>query len=179
MKTVIATALMYVVFNTCAMCQNAGHVPDKTKMTIFSSWEGKWTGEGTMQQGPGPAKKSTVEENIELKLDGMVLTVEGIGKMADGADRGKVVHHAFAVLYYDQVTQKYKFRSHLIDGRSTDAWFDVTGDNKYQWGFDVPAGKIRYTIIIDAASKKWNEIGEFSSDGNSWNKFFEMNLTKV
>jgi hypothetical protein len=179
MKTIIATLLMYIVYNPCAMSQNAGHAPDKTKMAIFRFWEGKWKGEGTMQQGPGPAKKSTIEETIEMKLDGMILTVEGIGTMADGADQGKVVHHAFAVLFYDQVTQKYKFRSHLVDGRSTDAWFDVTGDNTYQWGFDVPSGKIRYTIIIDAASKKWNEVGEFSADGNSWNKFFEMNLTKV
>lgn len=27
--------------------------------------------------------------------------------------------------------------------------------------------------------KTWKEIGEFSADGTTWTKFFEMNLKKI
>lgn len=147
---------------------------DKEKMKVFSSWVGRWQGEGSMQMGPGEPKKSTVDEHIEYRLDGMVMLVEGVGKA-----QGAVVHHALAVLSYDKAASQYKFRTYLKDGRSTDAWLNVTGENSFQWGFGVPGRKIRYTIQIDPAKKTWHEMGETSTDGDTWNKFFEMNLVKT
>ena len=44
-----------------------------------------------------------------MKLDGVVLAVEGIGKTDAGTDMEKVVHHAFAVLYYDQTSGTYSY----------------------------------------------------------------------
>jgi hypothetical protein len=153
----------------------------KEKMKVFSAWVGRWQGEGSMQMGPGEPKKSTVDERIELKLNGTVLLVEGVGKAIDPATKEEnVVHHALAVLSYDQMSKQYKFRTYLKDGRSTDAWFAVTGENKFQWGFDIPnGGKTKYSITLDSTTKTWNEIGEFSRDGNTWSKFFEMNLKKT
>jgi hypothetical protein len=153
----------------------------KEKMKVFASWEGRWKGDGWMQMGPGEPKKSSVEEKIESKLDGTVYIVEGIGKATHAETKQEtIVHHALALLSFDQISGKYKFRTHLKDGRSTDAWFNVTGENSYQWGFDIPnRGKTRYSIKIDPKANTWNEIGEFSADGNNWNKFFEMNLTKT
>jgi hypothetical protein len=178
MKTIIISFISLLILSSQTLAQRPA-TPDKSKMQIFNNWVGHWKGEGEMQQGPGAAKKSSVDENIEMKLDGMILVVEGIGKTDPGTDMEKVVHHAFAVLNYDQSSKTYKFKSFLMDGRSTDAWFEVVGENKYKWGFDVPNGKIAYTINIDGAAKKWNEIGEYSADGTTWRKFFEMNLTKV
>ena len=133
-----------------------------------------------MQQGPGEPKRSTVDEHIEFKLEGSIVLVEGTGKTTDPATKTEaIVHHALGILSYDQATSQYKFKSYLNNGRSTDAWFNITGENKYQWGFDVPTGKIKYSITIDPTQKTWNEIGEFSRDGNTWMKFFEMNLKKV
>lgn len=154
---------------------------NKEKMKIFEAWAGHWQGEGWMQMGPGDPKKSTVDEKIESRLDGMIYMVEGVGKsMNPETQQEIVVHHALAILSYDVGTNEYKFKSYLKDGRSTDAWFQPTGDNKFQWGFDIPnRGKTRYSITLDPAKKTWNEIGEFSQDGNTWHKFFEMNLAKV
>lgn len=154
---------------------------NKEKMKALNAWIGKWQGESSMKMGPGEPKKSTVNEKIESKLDGTVLLVEGIGTAMDSNTKQEViVHHALAVLSYDQQSSQYKFKSYLKDGRSTDAWVNVTGENSFQWGFDVPGrGKMRYSITLDPVKKTWNEIGEFSADGNSWSKFFEMNLTKV
>jgi hypothetical protein len=172
MKNLIVGAIMLLGLATGKLL--AQEMGDKDKMKVFAGWEGHWQGEGSMQMGPGEPKKSTVDENIQYKLDGMIILVEGVGKNNDA-----VVHHALGVISYDKITSQYKMRSYLRDGRSTSAWLNVTADNNYQWGFDTPQGKVRYTIVIDPAKKTWNEIGHFSADGNNWQKFFEMNLKKV
>ncbi|HYG18367.1 MAG TPA: hypothetical protein VD816_05530 [Ohtaekwangia sp.] len=154
----------------------AQEVANKEKMKVFAGWIGRWQGEGSMQRGPGEPKKSTVDERIESKLDGTVMVVEGVGKALPG---GEVVHHALGILSYDQKSDQYKFRTYLNDGRNTDAWFNVVGENNFQWGFDIPnGGKTRYSITLDPAQKSWVEIGEYTADGNNWLKFFEMRLTK-
>lgn len=177
MKNLMLIALLLFELQAFAQPESG----NKEKMKVFAGWVGKWKGEGSMQMGPGEPKKSTVEENIQSKFDGGIYLVEGIGKAIDPATKQEsIVHHAFAVLSYDMYTNQYKFRTYLKDGRSTDAWFNVTGENKFQWGFDIPnRGKTRYTIVIDSEKKTWNEIGEFSGDGATWNKFFEMNLKKT
>lgn len=152
----------------------------KQKMLAMESWVGRWLGEGSMTTATGEVKKSNVDEKIEFKLDNTVLLVEGVGKSTDAATNKEVItHHALGLLSFDANTSQYKFRSYLKDGKSTDAWFNITAENQYQWGFDTPGGKIRYSIVLDPVRKTWNEIGEFSRDGNTWRKFFEMNLKKV
>jgi hypothetical protein len=180
MKNVLFLLLLFVA-SVVRNAEAQAELGSKEKMKVFSAWEGKWKGEGWMQMGPGEPKKSQVEENIQAKLDGMVYLIEGVGKsISPETKQEMVVHHALALLSYDQGTSQYKFRTHLKDGRSSDSWFNVTGENTYQWGFDVPGrGKTRYSIKIDPKAGKWNEIGEFSTDGSAWSKFFEMNLTKT
>jgi len=153
----------------------------KSKMEIFKDWEGHWQGEGSIQMGPGEPSKSTVDEQVSFKLNGAILTVEGIGKATNKeSNQEMVVHHAYGILSYDQVKDSYQFNSFLKDGRTTNAWFKPVAQNNFQWGFDVPNGmKMRYTIIIDPKKNTWHEIGEYSRDGSSWTKTFEMNLVRV
>jgi hypothetical protein len=149
------------------------------KMSALQNWVGKWQGQGSMTTPSGEIKKSTVDERIEFRLDNTLLLVEGLGKSLDQNGKEIVTHNALGILTFDTNTSQYKFRSWLKDGKNTEAWFNVTGENQYQWGFDTPQGKIRYSIVLDPVKKTWNEIGEFSRDGNQWRKFFEMNLKKV
>ena len=174
---VLLAALLYTIASGTAFAQEMG---DKEKMKIFANWIGRWQGEGSMQMGPGEPRKSKVDERIESRLDGMVLLVEGIGKAQDASKQETIVHHALAILSYDKNTEQYKFRSYLKDGRSTDAWIKPTGENSFQWGFDIPGrGKTRYSIVLDPTKKTWDETGEFSQDGTTWMKFFSMHLTKT
>jgi hypothetical protein len=180
MKNLFLIGVMAAGIVTGRLLAQAPHTASREKMEVFAGWVGHWQGEGSMQTGPGEPRKSKVDERIESKLDGTVLIVEGVGKSTDPATQKEiVVHHAFAVLSFDQQSGNYNFKTYLKDGRSADAWLQVVDENRYQWGFDSPRGKTRYNISIDPGKKTWAETGEFSSDGNSWIKFFEMNLTKV
>lgn len=176
MKHIVLSVFLSLSFQPIR-AQNENTPVERTKMEIFTHWAGSWTGEATMKHGGGPSQTSMVEEIIQSKLDGTIVTMEGIGK-STSQDSSKVVHHAFGVLSYDKREQKYKLKSYLADGRSTDAWFEVKNENHYQWGFDVPAGKIRYSITMSAGGNTWYEVGEFTSDNTTWYKFFEMNLSK-
>lgn len=173
--------LIFIVLSSANVIGQPSEKVAKEKMKPFFHWVGHWQGESYTQMGPGQPKKSIVNEYLEYKLDSAVILVEGIGKSIETeSSKADIVHHAMAILSFDQKTNEYRFNTHLKDGRNTNALFTIHEDNQYQWGFDVPSGKVRYSIRIDVTKKTWDEIGEFSSDhGVTWRKFFEMKLTKI
>ena len=143
-------------------------------MQKLSYLAGDWKGNATVRN-PNGTLTLEQSEHIEWKMDGMVLSIEGTG-----TDQGKVMFKAMAVVNYDPAQQQFKFKSFVKEGFSTDAYFNVVSENKFEWGFDIPSGgKSRYTITLDPNKKSWYEVGEFSRDGSTWMKFIEMNLTKL
>lgn len=149
--------------------------PVLNAMKDVSVLVGEWEGKGYRLDAGGEKHWSNVKEEIEFKLDGTILQIEGIGKN----DEGNVVHEAFAVLYFDAFRKVYKMDSHLASGLYTNASFEVIKPKEQmQWSFDSPMGKVRYKINITNNGTKWDEIGEFSQDGENWFKTFEMNLEK-
>lgn len=145
--------------------------PAKEKMNALSMWPGHWTGTSTYRQGQ-TVTAATVDEKIEWRVDGYALLINGLGKN----NEGQIVHEALGVLSYDPAESRYRLRTWLRDGRASDARFEVIRENNFQWGFDIPQGKIRYSISLTANT--WVEKGEFSSDGSQWFPFFDMSLTK-
>jgi hypothetical protein len=143
----------------------------KEQMKKLAAWTGRWTGTSTSQM-QGKTESGTVEESIEWKVDGHALLINGLGKNKEG----KIVHEALGVLSFDSKDNKYRLRTWLRDGRNADAWFLVLGENSFQWGFDVPTGKIRYNIQLTQTT--WVESGEYSSDGTQWFPFFQMQLAR-
>jgi hypothetical protein len=47
-----------------------------------------------------------------------------------------------------------------------------------RWGFRIEEGgvSIRFTIRLDG--ERWNEVGEVTRDGKTWDKFLEMSLAR-
>jgi hypothetical protein len=141
---------------------------------------GKWTGEATITLGP--AGKTTVKqtEDVQLKLDGTVLLVEGTGRgqLPMKAEEG-VVFNALALVSYDAATKKYSINAHTKEGRSTTAELKPA-DKGFEWGFTDPqrGTQVRYTVTMTEKGE-WHEIGDFSPDGKAWTRFFEMTLTKA
>lgn len=149
--------------------------PVVNAMKDFSVMVGKWEGEGWRIESNRERVSTAINENLQWKLDSTAILIEGIGKIEDGT----VVHNAMAILFYDPFQKQYRMNSHLSNGLSTQAKFEVKNANElFVWGFETPAGKIRYTITFKSVSE-WYEIGEFSKDGKNWSQTFEMNLKKV
>jgi hypothetical protein len=145
----------------------------KTEMQKLSYLVGDWKGEASVKNQNG-TKTVAQSEHIEWKVDGLVLSIEGTGSEQD-----KITFQAFAVVNFDITDQQFKLKSFVKEGFSSNAYFKVQEENRFEWGFDIPTGsKNKYTITLDPSKKTWYEVGEYSRDGNTWLKFIELNLTK-
>ncbi len=171
--------MMFLFLFTLFTVQILAQMPDfkrpvQDSMSQVSVMVGKWEGKGWQMNQSGEKNNSNITENIQWELDSTLILMEGIGKRDDGT----IAHKALGLLSYNPFNNKYEFNSHLASGLEANASFEIIKPNeKFKWWFsDNRGGTIRYTITIE--NNKWKEEGEYSQDGNQWNKFFEMNLEK-
>lgn len=137
---------------------------------------GDWSGDSSIQMGPGKPQHAFVTESIRSKAG--VILIEGLGRRRnEDGSIGDVVHDALGVISWDPVKAAYRFSAYTAAQGAVDATF-IVGDKSATWSFDTPTGqKIRYSIHLTEKGE-WNEVGEFSPDGTKWVKFFEMTLKK-
>lgn len=165
-------AMLLIVLLTATLASGA----DEMKALDFMI--GEWSGEATIQMGPGKPQVVIQTEKVTSKAGGKALLIEGLGrrKLEDGT-AGEIVHDAVALVSWDKTRKTYRFDAHVAQQESVDTTLDVTAPNTAAWGLDTPHGKVRYTISLTEKGE-WNEIGEFSRDGAKWTRFFAMTLTK-
>lgn len=138
---------------------------------------GEWKGSGWMDFG-GRRLTFTGSERVQMKLDGLALLVEGaFFSRPEGATADVPVHTTLAVISFDPAAKKYRFNTWLAQGTSGEHEL-VVAENGWSWQLTHPRGTTRYTMSRPAEDE-WLEIGErLAADGKSWQKFFEMRLTK-
>ena len=172
-KIAFATALTVALVCVVAGEQETSKDVQLREMKKLDWWVGHWKGSGWIQMGPQGRQDFNQTENIEAKLDGMVLVVEGQGKAKQG---GATVHSALAFVSYDPHTSKFRWHSFTPHGQiDTEA---KVGQDSLQWSLEIPGrGQMRYTITRNDKGE-WFEIGEMSQEDQTWRKFFEMTLTK-
>jgi hypothetical protein len=147
-------------------------------MQKLVGWVGDWRGSGWMTTRGGQREEFMIHENVQPRVGGSILLIEGRGTRKSEAGAGDVVvHEALAVLSYDPKTQRYRWRAHDLRGQAIDAEAQLI-DGGLQWGYrNEPGGvSVRFTIRIDG--KRWHEVGEVTRDGKTWQKFLEMNLVR-
>ena len=150
-----------------------------TEMKKLEFLVGNWKGSGWMQMGPGQRSESFVTESVQSKLGGRVFVIEGLGRAkSEGSAEGRVVHNAFAFLYYDEESSRFRMRAFLANGQAVDADTNYK-DGVFEWGFQLPQGRIQYRIRLNA-KQQWQEEGSITLDGGkSFQKFFEMTLDRI
>lgn len=175
MKNQLPVFLLLMTLSAAASAQDLSKTC-RDQMRMLSSLAGSWTGQAVSRQQGGVTVNIKQEETILFRLDSLVMQIEGIGRTSP--DQVPPAFHALAFVSYNPSRQQFEMKSFLKDGKQTDAYFKVAGNNQFDWGFDTPGGKILYHITIDPVQHKWNETGKFSPDGIKWLPFFEMNLTR-
>lgn len=145
----------------------------RTEIKKLDKMVGKWSGAGWIQQGAS-REEFTGTENVQRKLDGLAILIEG--RFTAAKQPEKVIHETLAVLSYNPKTSVFDFKTYLANGSGGDFTLTAT-TNGYDWGLNFPGTKILYTITIKDGV--WNEVGKMSrDDGKTWFQFFEMNLKK-
>ncbi len=153
-------------------------VAQRAAMAKLDFLKGEWKGESWTEFATGTRQKSQGTETVQSKLGGLLLTIEGVHRRLVEGQASEIVHHAFAVISYDDKEKRYRLQAFTERGGYTDAKAKVT-DGKLEWGFRLSAtAEIRYTITLNDKGQ-WFEIGEISRDGKGWSKVFEMTLQRV
>ncbi len=177
MRTFWISTLIAMLFVPMVVAQEGPAESNRTNMQKIAFLVGEWQGEGWMAMGP---KRSSFRgrESVQSRLGGQVLVIEGVHEGVDGAAAGTVVHHALAIVSWDQEAGAYRFNSHMLNGRSGE-FKGRYEDGTFVWSMTNPqAGQIRYRIQV-TDDGRWIEVGERSSDGQSWSQFFEMTLRRT
>ena len=169
--------LLLILFSISFVQSQPQKNNSQEKMKSLNFLAGEWQGEGWISFGPNQTHQFNETEKIQYKLDGSILMIEGKGIDKNSSpELQKIIYNAFAIINYDNQSNKYLIRAYKSNGQFVDADVEV-GENSLVWGFEISQGKVKYIIKINEKGQ-WYEVGEFSRDGESWFKNFEMTLTK-
>ena len=176
MKKIMAVLLLLALTRASAA---QGPPPSQVvEMKRLDFLVGRWEGEGWIALGPSGRHTFRQTENVERKLDGAALLVEGVGRSKDPGSAGAVIHNAFAVASYDRKAGAFKWYALRAGGDPVDTQLKVS-ENTLTWAAPTPGGGgMRFTIRLNEKGQ-WFEVGEFSRDGKTWQKFFEMTLDRA
>lgn len=132
---------------------------------------GRWSGPVTVTRGPGEVLHLTQTENVEYKLDGLLLLVEG----KSVGSNGKTQFEALAAVAYDDASQAYRFRAYH-DGRYIDTELKVASDG-FSWGMDSGPAHIVNTMHL-TGNGEWQEATEVTFGHNPPQRSVDMLLGK-
>ncbi|HEV2348575.1 MAG TPA: DUF1579 domain-containing protein [Terriglobia bacterium] len=141
----LATAAQQPVSNSADIQREAMH-----KLAFLA---GRWSGPVTIMRGPGEPLHLTQSEDVQYKLDGLVVLIEGKSTSTDG----KAQFSALATISFDDATRTYRIRA-FNDGHYLDAELALLADG-FSWGF--PAGPVRIVNTMHLTAKgEWHEVSE-------------------
>ena len=130
---------------------------------------GHWSGPVSISRGPGEPLKLTQTENVQYKLDGLVLLIEG---QSTGPD-GKAQFQALATVSYDDAAHAYRFRAYN-DGHYIDTELTVNPDG-FAWGFNAGPAKIQNTMHLTTKGE-WQETTDVTFGSNPPHRSVDMLL---
>jgi hypothetical protein len=140
-------------------------------MHKLSFLAGNWSGPITIFRQTGGPLHLTQTEDVEYKLDGLVLLIQGKSTSADG----KVLFSALATVAYDDASHSYRFRAYH-DGHYLDTELSVVQDG-FSWGFSSgPAHIVNHMQLTPKG--EWNEFTEVTVGSNPPLRSVEMLLQR-
>ena len=133
---------------------------------------GKWSGDALVMRGPGEQMRLRQREEVQYKLDGLVMLIEGAGRNGEG----QIEFQALAIISYDDTTSTYRFRAYN-DGRYLDTALTVS-PNGFAWGYTFGPVKVNNTMQIDDKGD-WVETTETIFGSSPPRKSVQMNLRRL
>jgi hypothetical protein len=130
---------------------------------------GRWTGPITVVRGPGEPLHLTQTEDIQYKLDGLVMLVEGESRDA----AGNASFRALATISFDDATHAYRFRAYH-DGRYIDTELTVV-PNGFSWGFTAGPAHVANTMHLTDKGE-WAEVTEVTVGSTPASRSVDMLL---
>lgn len=125
-------ALALVAAPVALVAQQRGVTMAQTErqaMQKLSFLVGHWSGPVTVYRGQGKPLQMTQSENVQYKLNGLVMLIEGRSTNA----HGQAMFRALATIAYDPSSHSYHIRAYH-GGQYLDTLLKVSGEG-FRWGF--------------------------------------------
>ena len=135
---------------------------------------GRWQGEANVQGGMVVHQT----EQVERELDGLLLSVRGVGH-ATAERTDAPVFQAAAIISFNDRSGGYEVRSYTHEGHVATAAGEVLPDGRFRWSFAAGGPvQMRFTIAVDG--DMWRETGEISYDsGTTWRRTIDLALRRA
>lgn len=149
-------------------------VPDlesqRAAMKKLNFLVGEWAGEARVMRGPGESTELVQTEEARYKLDGLILTIEGVGRTKSD---GKPILQALGVISYDDESKTYQMRA-FNDGRFLETEVKLPGEGQgMTWGFTL--GEIRTKSVMRINDRgEWTELHEITIGSQPPKKLMEL-----
>jgi Protein of unknown function (DUF1579) len=155
--------------------QNPDLEKQRTAMKKLHFLTGTWFGEAHVLRGPGDPVTLTQIEEVQYKLDGLVLVIEGTGRTP--MDQTPVVQ-ALGIISYDDATGSYRIRA-WVDGRMLESDVQLLDDGKsLRWGFG--AGDIRTRSLLKVEEDgRWTEVAEVTIGSQPAKKLMDLTVRRT
>jgi hypothetical protein len=154
------------------------HTPDldvqRAAMKKLEFLVGKWSGEASMLRGPGEPVAMMQTEEVQYKLNGLLLQIEGVGR--NKAD-GKPSLQALGIVSYDDESGTYHMRA-FNDGRFLETEVKLLDEGKgMTWGFAL--GQYRTNAVLRINGKgDWTELHHITIGEQAPMKFMELSVSR-
>lgn len=170
--TALAAGLMLSVSSAAAAQEMfpAGTQEQRTAMQTLSWMDGEWVGQATISMGPDRTETHPHTERIGPMLGGSIKVIEGRSVNADGS----AGFNAFAVVSWDDATDRYMMRSYA-NGQAGDFPLEATTDG-FRWSTSNRGGEMRYVTTF--RDGEWLETGDFVMPGREPMRVIELRLRR-
>ena len=169
-RHVIVCSILFA--SLCRGQQAPNLAAQRDAMKKLSFLVGKWSGPATSSRGPTETVKVRQTEEVQFKLGGLVLLIEGTGRNPDSAE---IMFNALATISYDETSKVYRFRAYN-DGRYLDTDLKVP-ENGFEWGYKAGPVDVRFVMRLNDKGE-WVETGDVKVGDNPPQRTFEMTLRK-
>ena len=169
-KRIVVCSILFAALGSAQQPPNLPAQRDAMKKLAFLA--GKWSGDATVRRGQNETVKVKQTEEVQFKLGGLVLLIEGTGR---NPDTGDVMFNALATIAYDEAAKVYHFRAYN-DGRYLDTELKVP-ENGFEWGFKAGPADVRFVMRLNDKGE-WVETGDVKFGDNPPQRTFEMTLRK-
>ena len=154
------------------------HTPDqdaqRAAMMKLSFLAGKWSGEARMLRASGEPLEMLQTEEVQFKLDGLLLAIEGIGRAKSGQ---QTVLQALGLISYDDAAGAYRMRA-FNDGRWLETEVQLADNNKQlTWGFSVGEARTRSLLCLNERGD-WTELHEITIGNQPPRKLMELTVRR-
>src|SRR5579863_6595093 len=131
---------------------------------------GKWSGEARLLHGPDQDLHQI--EEVQYKLDGLILVIEGVGRRKSD---GQPVIQALGIISFDDETGTYRMRA-FNNGRFLESEVKLLDQDKaIEWGFAL--GEIKTKSVLRINDKgEWTELAEITIGSQLPKKLLELTV---